>query len=117
MRNNTVVPASSFKPLLREVLSPQFIYALLRSAGVRRRRPPGISPVELIDSLVFHVVAGAGTLAYHVKQLTGKCITDGALSQRRALMPVAIFEQMMAAALHPKADPRRHPARSFCLDF
>jgi hypothetical protein len=109
MRNKTVVPPATFKTLFREVFSSQFIYALLRAAGVRRRRPPQISPVELIYSLVFHVVAGAGTLAYHVKQLTGKCITDGALSQRRALLPLAIFEQLMEAGLHPKADPRRHP--------
>jgi hypothetical protein len=44
-----------------------------------------------------------------VKQLTGKVITDGALSQRRALLPVAVFEAMMKAALQPKADPKSHP--------
>ena len=44
------------------------------------------------SSLVFHMVAEAGTLAQHVKQLTGKTITDGALAQRRALLPPAVFE-------------------------
>jgi hypothetical protein len=62
----------------------------------------------LICGLVFHVVAGKGTLAQHVKQLTGKDITDGALAQRRALLPVEIFERMMSAALKPKAEPARH---------
>jgi hypothetical protein len=59
--------------------------------------------------LVFHVVSEAGTLAQHVKQLTGKSITDGALSQRRALLPSAVFEQLMSEALKPKGDRVRHP--------
>src|SRR5208283_5127595 len=59
--------------------------------------------------MVFHTVAEAGTLAQHVKQLTGKNITDGALAQRRALLPATVFEELMAAALKPKADPLRHP--------
>jgi hypothetical protein len=54
------------------------------------------------------VVAGKGTLAQHVKQLTGKDITDGALAQRRALLPVEVFERIMSAALKPKAEPARH---------
>jgi hypothetical protein len=45
-----------------------------------------------------------------VKAVTGKSITDGALSQRRALLPPALFEQIMAAALKPKAQPAQHPA-------
>jgi hypothetical protein len=44
-----------------------------------------------------------------VKQLTGKDITDGALAQRRALLPPAVFEQLMSAALKPKAVPEQHP--------
>ena len=59
--------------------------------------------------LVFHVLAGAGTLAEHVKTLTGKSITDGALSQRRLSWAWQIFEKILEAALRPKADPRKHP--------
>ena len=51
-------------------------------------------------ALIFHVVAEAGTLAHHVKQLTGKTITDGALAQRRARLPIAVFEQIMDATLY-----------------
>src|SRR5208283_5291364 len=64
---------------------------------------------QLIQGLIFHVVAEAGTLAQHVKQLTGKTITDGALAQRRARLPIAVFEQMMDATLQPKGEPTRHP--------
>ena len=109
MRNKTVVPGSTFKTLFRQVLSHQFIYGWLRACGVRRRRPPEVTADELICGLVFHAVAGKGTLAEHVKQLTGKDITDGALAQRRALLPLDIFQGMMSAALKAKADPAQHP--------
>lgn len=89
--------------------SPQSIEASLRAQGVLRRRPPGVSAFEVIGSLIFHAVAGPGKLSAHVKQLTGKAITDGALSQRRALLPMEVFQQMMETALQPKADPKEHP--------
>jgi hypothetical protein len=109
MRNKATVPAAAFKALFQELIPWSFLYALLRRCGLRRRCPPVISAGELICGLVFHVVAEAGTLAQHVKALTGKSVTDGALAQRRALLPLVIFEQLMGAALQPKADPRRHP--------
>lgn len=109
MRNKTIVPGSTFKTLFHQVLSRPFIYGLLGACGVRRRRPPEVSAAELICGLVFHVVAGPGKLAAHVNQLSGKNITDGALAQRRALLPLQVFEGMMSAALQPKADPSRHP--------
>ena len=109
MQNKPVIPAGSFKALFAELITCPFFYALLRRGGLRRRRPPYVTAWELVLGLVFHVVAEAGTLAQHVQQLTGKSITDGALAQRRALMPIAVFEQIMDATLAPKADPARHP--------
>ena len=109
VRNKTVVPAATFKALFKELIPWSFIYVLLRRCGVRRRRPPVITAVEVIQGMIFHVVAEAGTLAQHVKQLTGKTITDGALAQRRALLPPALFEELTGAALKPKGDPAQHP--------
>jgi hypothetical protein len=109
MRNQTNVPAATFKALFGEFITHQLIYALLRACGVRRRCPAEVSAFEVICSLIFHVVAGPGKFSAHVKELTGKVITDGALSQRRALLPVEVFEGMMKAALQPKADSQRHP--------
>ena len=43
-----------------------------------------------------------------MKKLTGRQITDGALSQRRARLPWEVFELLMASALEPKADPKQH---------
>jgi len=109
MRNKTVVPVGAYKALFEELIPWTFIRAVLRRCGLRRRRPPVVTAVELIQSLVFHVIAGAGSLAQHVKRLTGKTITDGALAQRRALLPLAVFEEIMRSALQPKGDPQRHP--------
>jgi hypothetical protein len=109
MRNNTTLPAATFRALFNELIPWPFLYVLLRRCGVRRRRPPHITFVELIQGLVFHVVAEAGTLAQPVKQLTGKTITDGALAQRRALLPWKVFEQIMGGALKPKGVLLRHP--------
>jgi hypothetical protein len=109
MRNKTIVPAATFQALFKQFIPRSLIYSLLRRCGLRCRRPPVVTAAELICGLVFHVVAGTGTLARHVKQLTGKSITDGALSQRRALLPLEVFEGMMDAALQPKAEPARHP--------
>ena len=109
MRNKTIVPAATFKALFQELIpcpssTPCCVVVACVAAVL-----PWSARGELICGLVFHVVAEAGTLAQHVKQLTGKRITDGALAQRRALLPLAVFEQLMGAALQPKADPARHP--------
>jgi len=109
MRNKTDVPSASFQALFHQVISRQFIDQLLRVHGPRRRRPPTVGAADLICGLVFHVVAGKGKLAQHVKQFTDKDITDGALAQRRALLPLDIFQGMMSAALKPKANLARHP--------
>jgi hypothetical protein len=68
-----------------------------------------IAPHQLVQALIFHAVAGGGTLAQHMKKLTGQQITDGALSQRRARLPWEVFELLMSSALAPKADPKQHP--------
>lgn len=108
MRNQIVLPPASFKSLFKQQIRFPLISALVRRFGPKRRRPPNISPADLICALVFHGVAGAGTLARHVKQLTGIDITDSALAQRRAGLPLDIFQEIMDAAFQPKADPARH---------
>lgn len=113
MRTKSAVPAAAFKTLFNELITWSFIYALLRRCGVRRRCPPVITAVELIQCLVFHVVAEAGTLAQHVKQLTGKTIADGALAQRRALLPAALGARGNRKWCWPSACWRRN-RRNVC---
>lgn len=109
MRQSTAISGSVFKRLFSAFLPAALIKGLFRSCGPARRCPPKISCCELIMGLVFHVLAGAGTLAQHVKQLTGKDITDGALSQRRTQLHWQIFECLLDAALQPKANICKHP--------
>jgi hypothetical protein len=109
MRENASVPSSTFKQLFRLFLPAKLIRHWFNLLGPAKRRPPKISSQELIMGLVFHVLAGAGTLAEHVRELTGKTITDGALSQRRTDLSWVIFEMILEAALVPKAHPKQHP--------
>jgi hypothetical protein len=109
MRNGSAPPCGIFKDLCSQLLPAAVIRRVLKSCDVKRRRPPLIPPNELVQALIFHAVAGAGTLAQHMKKLTGRKITDGALSQRRARLPWEVFELLMASALAPKADPKQHP--------
>ncbi len=109
MQNKTAVSNSLFKQLFAQLIPLGLIRQLFRVCGPARRCPAKITPVELIMGLVFHILAGAGTLAQHFKQLTGKSITDGALSQRRTVLPWQIFESLLEAALSPKADVKKHP--------
>ena len=109
MRNQTRLPAATFQALFTQLIGGSTILALGRRCGLRRRCPPWLSVVELIQALVFHGVRRTGTLAQAVKAMTGKVLTDSALSQRRRLLPAALFEPIMGLALKPKADPRRHP--------
>lgn len=109
MRNQILLLSGGFKDLFNELLPARLIRGVLRQCKVKRRRPPLITPQELLQGLVFHAVAGAGTLAQHVKKLTGQIITDGALSQRRAHLPWEVFKLLMASALKPKAQVALHP--------
>ena len=109
MRQKASVSSSTFKQLFRLFLPTKIIRRWLKLFGPAKRRPPKIAAEELIMGLVFHVLAGAGTLAEHVRELTGKTITDGALSQRRSDLPWVFFEMILNSALTPKAQPRQHP--------
>ena len=109
MRKDSSVSSSTFKQLFRLFLPTKVIRRWFKLHGRAKRCPPKISSDQLIMGLIFHVLAGAGTLAEHVRQLTGISITDGALSQRRTDLPWIIFEMIMEAALVPKAQPKLHP--------
>jgi len=109
MQYSSSVSGSTFKELFRVFLPTRVIGRWFKLLGPAKRRPAKISPYELIMGLIFHVLAGAGTLAEHVRQLTGKSITDSALSQRRTALPWIIFEMILEETLMPKAQPQQHP--------
>ena len=109
MRKQTDLSGGVFKGLFQQLVPTALIDTALEKCHVRRRRPPLVLPEELLCGLVFHGLAGKGTLAQHMKQVTGQVITDGALAQRRAHLPLEVFERIMSQSLRPKADAKKHP--------
>ena len=109
MQKQAAPAGSVFKSLFRQLLPTGTIRRIFDLRGPAQRRPPLLTPAQMVMSLVFHFLAGAGTFSQHVRQLMRISITDSALAQRRALLPWPLFESLLAAALRPKADPRRHP--------
>ena len=113
MQTENSISTASFLALFQDLLPDSMIEQVLESSGPRKRRPPAITSLQLIQSLVYHMVAGGGTFAQHALDLSGISVGDSALSQRRALMPMTVFEQLMELALAPKADPQLHPEAFF----
>jgi hypothetical protein len=112
-RNCHGISKSVFKALVRQVVPARQVNRIFEQFGVVEHGPRCITPAELVGGMVFHVLQGAGTLAQHMKRFTGKAITDGALSQRRVALPWGIMQQILRAALRPKAHPRKHPEAFF----
>lgn len=109
MRHASVINAPFFGDIFTQLLSVSFISRLFKELGPGKRRPYKLSPHQLIMGMVFHVLSGAGTLAQHVNQLSGIDISDSALSQRRGNLDWRIFEGIMATALKPRAEAKKHP--------
>ena len=101
-------PISDFKKAIRLLIPIRSISDVFRLYGPSKRRPARLKAWELVHSLVYHLLLPVGTLSEHVKQLTGKKISDSGLSQRRMAIPWQVFESLMEACLKPKAKPRLH---------
>ncbi len=92
------------------LLATPLLVTLWRQHGPKPRgQTPKLSGPQLVQSLVFHVLCGVGTLAAHVRQLTGVKVSDSDLSQRRAAAGVGVFEAIVRAALRPLATLPEHP--------
>jgi len=76
-----------------------------------------VSGPQLVQSLVFHVLCGVGTLAAHVQQLTGVKVSDSDLSQRpRRLAGVGVFETIVRGPA-PAGHALRNTPRLFNLGW
>ena len=103
MQKKPTLSNLQFTALFRLLVPSFLIRRVFRLFGPARRRPPIISPRELITGLVFHFLAGVGTLAEHMTLLTGKNISDSALAQRRGDLDCQIFKTILSESLRPKA--------------
>jgi hypothetical protein len=101
----------SFAELFQRLIALATLAQLWRQHGPKPRgQKPKLSGPQLVESLVFHVLCGVGTLAAHVRQLTGVKVSDSDLSQRRTAAGVGVFEAIVRATLHPLAALREHPS-------
>ena len=90
--------------------------ALRRACQVRTTqhgRPATLNRADLITALLFHFMSRSGTFAQHLLSLTGMSKSDGTLAERRAAPPWEVFRRLMAVALKPRAQQKRHPRAFF----
>lgn len=92
----------------RMIPSPQF-KQMCEEYAPRPRSAPKLSAPQLISGLVYHQLQEGGTLANNSGRLHSIRMSDSAHAQRRRLLPVELFEQIVGAALSPLADPAAHP--------
>jgi hypothetical protein len=105
-------PTPFFGSFLRayQQLFPQKLCArILATQGPRGAGCPKLSLYRWVMALVYHALAGSGTFAAHVYMLTGKVISDSALSQRKASVGREMLAALLPAVLRPLADAARHP--------
>jgi hypothetical protein len=88
-------------------------YAALDALGRCRRSPRGRKPVlpvaEFLQALLFHFLLANGTLAEHLRQLTGRAMAESTLAQRRATLTWQAFTEWLAQGLRPLAQAPRQP--------
>ena len=108
--NTLAGSVGTFVQCFQCLLATPLLANLWRQYGPKARgQKLKLSGPQLVQSLVFHVLCGVGTLAAHVEQLTGVKVSDSDLSQRRAAAGVGVFEAIVGAALRPLATPGEQP--------
>ena len=108
--NTLAGSVGTFVQCFQCLLATPLLANLWRQYGPKARgQKLKLSGPQLVQSLVFHVLCGVGTLAAHVEQLTGVKVSDSDLSQRRAAAGVGVFDAIVRAALRPLATPGEQP--------
>lgn len=86
-------------------LVPNWVPVLPR----RRGRKPRVPLDQILQTLTFHVMQGAGTLAEHFFELFEEPLANSSWADRRQRLPWQVFADLMRRALRPIATRRRHP--------
>ena len=100
---------AQFLSVLEQMIPAQQLKAICEHYAPRPRTPRKLASEAVVSSLIFHQLQPGGTLAEHGAQLHGIKMSDSAFSQRRQLLPVELFDQIMQVALQPLADPAHQP--------
>jgi plasmid stabilization system protein ParE len=75
----------------------------------KRGRKPTLPLAQLLQGLLFHFLFSAGTLAEHLRQLTGEQMAESTLAQRRAALGWPMFVEWLRQALRPLAQCKLQP--------
>ena len=100
---------AEFLTVVHGLLAAERLEALCAEHAPVARRPAKLSAAQVVTGLIYHQLQPAGTLGRHAWQLHGVQMSESAHAQRRAGLPVELFDEIMAEALRPLAEEARHP--------
>jgi hypothetical protein len=103
------ITTSAFLDVMATLIAPERLESLCRTHAPVPRRAPKLEAGQVLTGLVYHQLQPAGALAEHAAQLHGVSMSDSAHAQRRRVLPLELFEELLLAALRPLADAQRHP--------
>lgn len=98
-----------FSASFADLLDEDTCHEIFQTHGPRGGGLPKLSGWQWLMGKVFHVMAGTGNFADHVKQITGIFISNSALSQRGATLGWELVATALRSVLRPLADPQQHP--------
>jgi hypothetical protein len=98
-----------FFAALFALIAPHRFAKLADYKNSQRGRPAELPLPDLLAALLFHFACGTGTAAEHMFQLLGWGLSDSAISERRSVLPWALWEHWLRDALRCRAQRRRHP--------
>lgn len=101
--------SGDFSESFADLLDEDTCQGIFQNHGPRGGGLPKLSGWQWLMGKVFHVMAGTGNFADHVKQITGITISNSALSQRSASIGWELVAAALQAVLHPLAEPQEHP--------
>ena len=101
--------SGDFKFIYEQLVPSSMVDEVLAAAGPRNGGKPKLTAAQWFMGLTFHVLAGVGSFADHMFQLTGIHISDVALSLRKIAYPWEMFALLLEKVLPPLADPAKHP--------
>ena len=107
--NSPLEDTHGFFAALFALITPGRFAQLAHYRNSQRGRPAELPLPDLLTALLFHFVCGAGTAAEHMLQLLGWGISDSAISERRSVLPWALWERWLRDALRCRAHRRRQP--------
>ena len=108
------VLAATLPEALHALLTPECAAACYRAHTAHARGLPAkLSAWQLVLALVSQALAGSGSLALHVFRMTKTSLSAAALAQRRRTAGGNVCAAILEAALHPVAEPLRHPGAFF----